>query len=90
MIIENLMPDIKFVHFAKGVTEEDIINHMNCHTDEGIFLVYLRCKYSYEKEWEYIVDACCIEGFDNILWMHDWWEGQEEVEYLGITQLSYN
>ena len=88
--MKNFMPDIIFVPLAKGTTKEDIINHMACHADERIFLVYLRCKYSYEKEWEYIIDACCIEGSNDILWLHDWWEGQDDVEYLGITQISYN
>lgn len=88
--MQKSMPYIKFMPLSKGTTNEEIVEYMDCHTEEGIFLIYLRCKYKCDKEWEYIIDACCLEGSNDILWLHDWWEGQEDVEYLGITQILYN
>lgn len=81
-----VLPDIKFVSFKFSATEKDLIRYMNTRY-EGIFLVYLRCRYKHEKQWEYITDACCLYNGDDILWMSDWHEGQEYVEYLGITQM---
>lgn len=82
-----ILPDIKFVPFKEGVTQEDLVEYMQTHTDEHVFLVHLRCRYKHEDKWEYITDACCLYNFDDILWMTDWHEGQEYVEYLGITQM---
>ena len=48
------------------------------------FLVCLRQKYYYEKEWEYLIDYCTRFEGDGIAWNNDWYEGQQQVEYLGI------
>ena len=82
-----ILPDIKFIPL-QGMTVDDLVNYMQEHTDEHVFLVHLRCRYEYGKEWEYITDACCLKNFEDVLWMNDWWEGQEYVEYLGITQIN--
>ena len=82
-----ILPNIKFVPF-NGKTLDDLVNYMQEHTNEHVFLVYLRCRYEHEDKWEYITDACCLCNYDDILWMSDWHEGQEYVEYLGITQIS--
>ena len=83
-----ILPNIEFVPFKSGATEKDLIEYMTSHNEESIFLVYLRCKYEHEKEWDYIIDACCPYNFDDILWMTDWHEGQQHVEYLGITRMK--
>ena len=83
-----ILPNIKFVPFKEGTTQEDLVEYMQTHTDEHVFLVHLRCRYKHEDKWEYITDACCLCNFDDILWMTDWHEGQEYVEYLGITQMK--
>lgn len=48
------------------------------------FLVCLRAKYRSEKEWEYMVEFCTRYEWDGIMWNMDWYEGQQDVEYLGI------
>ena len=83
----KILPDIKFVPFQDDVTEKDLMEYMITHYEEEIFLVHLRCRYEHEKQWQYITDACCLCGFDDILWLNDWYEGQQYVEYLGITQM---
>ena len=82
-----ILPDIEFIP-PRGMTVDDLVNYMQEHTDESVFLVHLRCRYEYEDKWEYITDACCLKNFEDVLWMNDWWEGQEYVEYLGITQIN--
>lgn len=83
-----LLPDIRFVPFESGATEKDLIEYMSANYEESTFLVYLRCRYEHEKLWEYIIDACCLCNSNDILWMNDWFEGQQHVEYLGITQIN--
>lgn len=83
----NILPGIKFVPFQNGATEKDLVEYMSAHYNESIFLVHLRCRYEHEKRWEYITDACCLCNFDDILWLNDWYEGQQYIEYLGITQM---
>lgn len=83
----KILPDIKFVPFQDDTTEKDLVEYMKSHYEENIFLVHLRCRYEHEKQWEYITDACCLCNFNDILWLNDWYEGQQYVEYLGITQM---
>ena len=83
-----ILPNIKFTSFKQGATQEDLVEYMQSRTNEFVFLVFLRCRYKYEDKWTYITDACSLCGFDDILWMTDWHEGQEYVEYLGITQMN--
>lgn len=83
-----ILPNIKFTPFKQGATQEDLVEYMQTRTNEFVFLVFLRCRYKYEDKWTYITDACSLCGFDDILWMTDWYEGQEYVEYLGITQMN--
>lgn len=81
------LPEISFVPLQKNdlVT---LTNYMKQHDDERVFLVYLRFRYEHETQWEYFITAGCLYEFDQIIWFDDWWEGQEHVEYLGITQIK--
>ena len=80
-----LLPNIKFVSLPKGLKECDLFEYLS-KTDTS--LVYLRCKYKTDTEWEYIIDACVVGNIGEIIWFSDWWEGQEEVEYLAATQIK--
>lgn len=82
-----LLPEIKFVPLPPGMSQDDLFEYMVAHGD-GTFLVYLRCRYEGQKQWEYLIEACCSCGFSDVLWMSDWWEGQQHVELLGITQIT--
>lgn len=81
----SLVPDIKFVSLPKGLRECDLFEYLN--QDDTVF-VWLRCKYKNDTKWEYIVDACTTGMTGEIVWFSDWWEGQEEVEYLAVTQIE--
>ena len=53
----------------------------------AVYLVHLRYKYSFEKEWTdsnqlYIFDEYAPIGY--YVWENDWHEGQEDVEVLGF------
>lgn len=84
------LPEIKFVPLPPGMSQYDLANYMENQTNEmnQEFLVYLRCKYEGESQWEYLIEACCPCGFRDVLWLSDWWEGQQHVELLGITQIT--
>ena len=79
-----LLPDIKFIPLPEGLKECDLFEYLNRNDTS---LVYLRCKYKTDTEWEYIIDACLVGSIGEIIWFSDWWEGQEEVEYLAATQI---
>lgn len=50
-------------------------------------IVEVRYKYSNETEWT--IDNEILECCDGqYTWKHDWWEGQEDVEYTGIIPVS--
>lgn len=69
--------------------KKSVIEYMNSHPDISNFMVYLRCKYEHQTEWEYLIEACSPDWNDEILWLNDWYEGQQDVEYLAITQIDF-
>ena len=81
------LPKIEFVPL-ENTTEDAVIDYMNDHPTQSVFLVYLRQRYKHEDKWEYIIDAGCPYMFDDIEWDHDWREGQEFVQYLAITNVE--
>lgn len=57
---------------------------------EGAWIIYLRYKYDYEKEWTYSFECAgpdCM-GIYGISWLNDWWEGQDDVEYIAMTEMT--
>lgn len=46
-------------------------------------------KYDFEEEWDYSIECasydCC--SF-TVFWLNDWYEGQQNVEYLAISKLG--
>lgn len=85
---EIKIPSIEFVRLKKGMTESELYDYM-AENDDGGFLVYLRYKYDFEKEWDYSIECasydCCR---DAVCWLNDWYEGQQNVEFLAISKLE--
>lgn len=83
--MENLkMPKINFEPLLNN-SKDSFLKKVLSNTSASCFLVYLRCKYSHETKWEYLVECCCLYNFDDIIWFDDWYEGQQDIEYLGIA-----
>lgn len=80
-------PNIRFVPLQFGNTEDDLIAEFENydHRRNPTHLVYLRYKYCFEKEWTYAVEACRVNLAHSPIWFNDWWEGQEDVEYLAVS-----
>ena len=69
-------------------TEEELDNYM-AENDDDSFLVYMRYKYDFEEEWDYSVECAAWNACeDTISWLNDWYEGQQNVEYLAISKLG--
>lgn len=82
------IPSIEFVRLKKGITEEELDNYM-AENDDDSFIVYLRCKYDFEEEWTYLTECAAWNACeDTISWLDDWYEGQQNVEYLAISKLG--
>jgi hypothetical protein len=57
------------------------------HIDD--FIVEVRYKYNHETEWNVENEILEYDGNNNeFVWLNDWYEGQEDVEYTGIIALS--
>lgn len=79
------MPTLCFVPLEKH-TEDDLIEELKKHECENpTQLVWFRYKYHFEKKWTYDVEACRADLAYNLDWFTDWWEGQEDVEYLAVS-----
>lgn len=57
------------------------------------FIVRLKYRYSWEKEWTYTNEILVYElATDTFIWEDDWDEGQDEVVVLGycpVSELKY-
>lgn len=65
-------------------TEDELTRCLQQHGNDAI--VFLRCRYSGETKWEYLTECCCpcYPNNRDIMWFNDWYEGQQEVEYLAV------
>lgn len=70
----------------EGVLIEKILDHPEC----DCFVVYLKYKYDYEEEYVYTAQPCSITWGGNtaIMWFNDWWEGQQDVEYISVMGMG--
>ena len=85
---EIKIPSIEFVRLKKGITEEELNDYME-ENDEGSFFVYLRYKYDFEEEWNYSIECASYDYCRfTVCWLNDWYEGQQNVEYLAISKLG--
>lgn len=45
---------------------------------------------SYDGEnYDYLTEVACPEGFDDILYFLDWWEGEKYIRLFGIGGLEF-
>lgn len=89
---EVKVPVIRFVPLKKGITEDELNDYM-CKNNDSNFLIYLRYRYNtdvFKEDWQYSVEAasCGCECDGRVCWLNDWWEGQQDVEYLAISKLG--
>ena len=85
---EIKIPSIEFVRLKKGITEEELNDYME-ENDDGSFFVYLRYKYDFEEEWTYSIECATYDYCRfTVCWLNDWYEGQQNVEYLAISKLG--
>ena len=82
------MPKINFEPLLNN-SEEALLENIYNNPGASCFLVYLRCKYSHQTEWEHLIECCGLYGQADILWFNDWYEGQQDIEYLGIAVIDY-
>ena len=83
----NQFPAIGFEPLSENITDDDLVDYMQNHGC-GTFLIYMRYRYDYEEEWTYSTEVCYLEDFSTIIWLNDWDEGQQKVEFLGIAEIS--
>ena len=82
------MPKINFEPLLNN-SKDALLEIAQRHEYASCFLVYLRCKYSHGTKWEYLIECCGLYNFNDIMWFNDWYEGQQDVEYLGIAVVDY-
>ena len=69
-------------------SEDALLERVYGNQTASCFLVYLRCKYSYQTEWEYLIECCGLYRADDVIWFNDWYEGQQDIEYLGVAVID--
>ena len=52
-------------------------------------VAYFRMKYSFETEWSYEYEPFIYQCGDYCDFCMDWWEGEQDIELLGVYSLDY-
>ena len=81
------MPKINF-KLLLNHSEDALLERIYWNSNVSCFLVYLRCKYSHQTEWEYLIECCGLYGADEVIWFNNWYEGRQDVEYLGVAVID--
>ena len=81
------MPKINFEPLPNN-SRDALLERIYENPCVSCFLVYLRNKYKNETEWEYLIECCSLYNQYDVEWFNDWWEGQEDVEYLGVAVIE--
>ena len=92
-LIDEAIPGNKIprVFMNTGIEYNDIRRFVEKLTenDDYSFLVYLRYKYDFEEEWTYSTECAAWNACEDcVSWLNDWYEGQQNVEYLAISKLG--
>lgn len=82
------LPETKWFNIpCNNQTDAELFieNYMSNNYNTGTWLIYLRYKYDYEKEWTYSIEAADCGFPIGLTWFNDWWEGQQDVEYIAMS-----
>lgn len=52
------------------------------------YIVEIKLKYQYEKEYRYTNEILRVENGCDYVWLNDWHEGEEDVEILNCVALN--
>ena len=52
------------------------------------YIVRVRYKYSFEEKWTYSNEYLEYDGPAGWCWIYDWYEGQQDVEFLGFMAIE--
>lgn len=57
------------------------------------YIIHLRYRYRNERKWQESNELLLFRSFDydedeQYEWNNDWWEGQQELELLGIIRIE--
>lgn len=89
--MEEKLPLLSWHRIPKmnqDAAEQYISTRMSEYYD-GAWIIYLRYKYDFENKWTYSFESAspdCIGGY-GLCWLNDWWEGQQDVEYIAMTEM---
>ena len=69
-----------------GILYRDYL--ISLHTD---WLVKIKCKYNHDKYYKVFIEYVYIDDNNNVTFLNDWWEGQEDfesIEYIAIDDIK--
>lgn len=81
------LPNINFKLLSTR-TEKELKDIVESSPLTPCFIVYFRYKYTHDTKWEYMINTCALYNCDDILWFNDWYEGQEDIEYLAVAAVE--
>lgn len=68
-------------------SEEKLSEFLSHYAEADCFVVYIKYKYDYEKDYTYSAEPC-IMCRDGIMWLNDWWKVQQDVEYISVMVIG--
>lgn len=63
----------------------DKLDQLHSHGHGSEFIVKLTYRYTGEKVFTESNEIVWFDSKDNMVWLNDWWEGQQEIFVLGYV-----
>ena len=69
------------------MTLAEFYNKLSNRDTVYTYLVFLKYKYNYEEVYTKGYEIYYFDGYD-YCWLNDWFEGQQDVEVIGVIRLD--
>lgn len=79
--------DISILCHKSNMSLDKFIEQLDTQMDYGEYIVRLKYKYSFEDKYTYSTEML-YNGVDDIIWMNDWYEGQQEVKVISYIYVQ--
>ena len=82
------------IHYFTSTKKEDLNKEIDQFEEQrgfygDYFIILLRYKYSWEKDWTEDAEIIYHDGMsDGLCWLMDWNEGHQDIEYIGLIDVN--
>lgn len=77
--------DVFYTLLPENTNEDIIMEYLNPNKN---YSVIMRTRYSSTDKWYYSNELCTTKIMEGILWLNDWDEGQQYVDFIAFAEIN--